>query len=1144
LYNGDIGAGKFALTKDGYKVQKYNEASYSAIMENLHFHNKKGTAKTKPNNTPINGHMWEVKFLNANKNFKVKTAKQQQAFSNYFLGNDPTKWGEGCRAFTEISYENIYNNIDINYYTNNGVLKYDLIVKPGANVNDIQFKYEGITDIKKERNGELSLETSVGRFKELSPLTFQIIDNQKKKVNCRYKIKNNILSFDLDEYDKTQTLVIDPTLVFSTFSLSRSDNFGFTATYGSDQTFYGGAIIFGSKFQATPGAFQTTYGEGSYDIGISKLSPDGSTLIYSTYIGGSGNDQPHSLIVDGNGNLVVAGRTNSSNYPITVPAFGPRGGYDIVLTKLNATGSALVGSMLICGSGDDGANITSGKNGRNSLQYNYGDDARSEVNIDAQGNIILASCTQSSNFYKAGDVIQPSFGGGQDAVFIKANANLNSVLFSSYYGGSNNDAAYVVSLNPITSDYYFAGGTESDNLLGNKTGVIQPTKANLADGFITVLSNDCKVIRQMTYLGTSSYDQIYGIQFDKLGFPYVMGISLGNWPVVNAAFSNPGSHQFVAKLKKDLSNYEYATKFGANTALTNISPVAFLVDKCENVYVSGWGGSSDQYLNDGTFSMPITSDAFQNTTDGSDFYYFVLKKNAESQLFGSYFGRVQPPERFGEHVDGGTSRFDPRGIIYQAACAGCAGTRFPVTPGSLNINNATDGNGCNLGMTKIRFEYTGVGADVIGTDSLGNIDTTGCVPLTVYFKDIVLNAVRYEYDFGDGSPLFTTTSQAPVPHVYNNLGTYRVRLVAFDPSTCNLSDTSYINVNVRDGKAPVDFTSLKLPPCENLTYRFDNTTIQPIGKPPFTNKSFTWDFGGASPRVTTGTASQTITFPAAGVYTVRLIINDTNYCNSPDSIQKIIRVSPIVKADFPLTNGCAPYTFKFQNTSLGGIDFEWDFNDGGPLSNEVNPTRTFTNPGTYKIKLTSTDTNSCNKVSVIEKTLVVYPVPTAAFTFAPQPSLRNTPTTYTNNSTGAVKYKWLFGDGDSSTAVNPIYQFNYTDSFNTCLIAINEFGCEDIFCDIVPAFVDPLFDITTAFTPNGDGNNDFAVVRGFGIKTILFRIYNRWGQIVFETNQRKIGWDGKYKGVLQPMDAYAYTLSIENSDGKKFSKSGNITLIR
>ncbi len=185
------------------------------------------------------------------------------------------------------------------------------------------------------------------------------------------------------------------------------------------------------------------------------------------------------------------------------------------------------------------------------------------------------------------------------------------------------------------------------------------------------------------------------------------------------------------------------------------------------------------------------------------------------------------------------------------------------------------------------------------------------------------------------------------------------------------------------------------------------------------------------------------------------------------------------------------------------------------------PPKLYSTVGTYTVTLIATDPNTCNVTDTFVSNITVHPNPLANFTFTPNPGQENTPTTFTNNSTGAVRYIWRFGDGDSSTLVNPVHQFKATGVFNTCLVAINQFGCADTVCQDVSAIILPLLDVPNAFTPNGDGVNDKVFVKGFGIAKLTFRIYNRQGLLVFQTSDQLTGWDGRYKGALQPMDAYA-----------------------
>ncbi|MGI8600768.1 MAG: PKD domain-containing protein [Chitinophagaceae bacterium] len=1154
---GQVPGGAMFIHSKGYTVLQHNSQDLEELRAAMHGHIHGDESKAKGISKSIRSHAYNVEFLNANPAPIVIADKALPGFSNYFIGNDPSKWATECRTFQGITVQNLYPSIDLRYYTDDGLLKYDLIVKPGADLSKVAMRYNGVEKLE-IRNKILNVKTSVGDLQELEPFTYQSTEKGRKQVTNKYVIKNNIVRFDVKDYDKRSNLIIDPTWIFTSFAGGNpAANWGFTATYGPDGSMFGGGIVQGQGFPVSTGAIQSIFAGGDWDIGVIKLSADGSTRMYATYIGGRGIEQPHSLVVDQQGNLVIAGRTNSAEYPTTgaVGTIGPGGGYDIVVTKLNATGTALIGSKKIGGTLNDGVNISTSR-ARSSLQYNYGDDGRSEVIVDAAGNIYLASSTQSGSSDPAVGFpivggFQSTFGGGQqDGVLLKFPPDVSALTFSSFLGGSDNDAAYVLSLHPANGNIYVAGGTESGNFPGVNGTSLYSSKQGGIDGFVSIVSNNGSSLIRSTFMGTSGMDQVFGIQFDRLGFPYVMGQTTGVWPIRNAAWSQTNGKQFIAKLEPNLSNFVYSTVFGSGGVMPDISPVAFLVDRCENVYVSGWGGPIEQggFNLAGTSGLTATSDALiapprtsPSQTDGKDFYFFVLKKNASEQLYGSFYGQFQG---YTDHVDGGTSRFDANGVIYQAICANCGGGSFPVTPGAWATSHQSAQ--CNLAMVKIEFDLAGVRSAIQSIINGVPRDTAGCVPLTVNFRDTALNAVRYEWDFGDGSPMVTTTLP-DTSHEYTAVGTYRVMLVAIDPNSCNLRDTSYLNIRVGDIQALPDFSFSKLEPCDSFRFRFDNQSIAPPTVP-FQPNSFTWDFGDGSPLVVAGTNSVTHSYRSAGTYNVRLFLNDENYCNAPDSIVKQVRVAANVKAGFTLPpDGCEPFTTTFENTSEAGSRFIWTFGDG-TTSTEVSPTHTFS-AGTYTIKLVAIDSATCNLIDSTSATLNVFAKPTAAFDIAsPQPPPVNTAITFTNSSSAdAVRFKWLFGDGDSLVTISrgPIeHEFNATNTFEVLLIAYNSNGCSDTARRLVTAIVEPAVDVPNAFTPLSGDINSVVIVRGYAIGKMKFIIWNRWGQKVFETENSKQGWDGRYKGAVQPMDVYVYTLEVEFTDGTKAVKKGDITLIR
>jgi gliding motility-associated-like protein len=348
-------------------------------------------------------------------------------------------------------------------------------------------------------------------------------------------------------------------------------------------------------------------------------------------------------------------------------------------------------------------------------------------------------------------------------------------------------------------------------------------------------------------------------------------------------------------------------------------------------------------------------------------------------------------------------------------------------------------------------------------------------------------------------------------------------------------------------RAMLEFDPVKLAPCDSLKYRFDNLSAAPAVKP-FSNQSFLWDFGDGSSTLVAGAAPVFHSYATPGSNIVKMILTDTVYCNAPDTITKTISIAPLVVANFttPLT-GCAPYTAQFTNTSVAGQTFAWDFGDGG-TSTAINPVYTYNSAGTYIITLTAIDSNTCNISDTASFTIIVFNNPVSNFSFAPNPPVENTPTTFTNlASPDAVNFKWIFGDGDSllTKSRSPVnHQYNSTGTYTACLVAINSAGCANTFCQDVKTLVAALVDVPNAFTPNSGDINSKIFVKGFGITKIKFIIWNRWGQRVFETNDKSAGWDGKYKGLLQPMDVYAYTLEVEFFDGTRATKKGDITLIR
>ncbi len=1172
-YRGDFTSGSFFLENQGFTVILHNTDDLKKVSD--HFH---GTNQLAKIGQPVTLHSfaYKVKFLGGNSFAKNTPDKIQPYHNNYFIGSDESKWASDCKIAHAVSYDNIYPNIDVRYYSDGGKMKYDIIVHPGGNINAIAMKYAGIDKLE-VKNKELMINTPVASVKELYPYSYQVQEGQKKNINCKYVVKDNIVRFKVDDYDPNTTLIIDPTLIFSTFTGSFAENWGYTATPDANGNFYAGGIAFAPGYQTSPGAYQTVFNGGiaddnigqGYDIAIMKFDSVGVNRKYATYIGGSGNEQPHSMICDAQGNLYIAGRTSSNNFP-GANRTGNRSDYDIFVIKLKEDGSVNLGAIRMGGIANDGVNIRGkyvASSGAFATRRNYGDDARSEVILDSDGNVLVASCTQSLDFPVSSGAFQKNFGGGnagvpneenhfpQDGVILKFNSNLSSVLFSTYFGGSGDDACFVLAQNPLTGDIYVAGGTNSFNLPGRlAAGVMQSAyRGGVVDGFVTQIKNDGSAVIRTTYQGTDENDLVYGIQFDKKGFPYIMGTTTGNWTVFNVVYSNTGGKQFISKLKPDLSGYVYSTVFGSNTGTRgspNLSPIAFLVDRCENVYVSGWGGGINGgagYPTAGTSGLPLVKPISSTPNDGGDFYFFVLARNGDSVHFATNFGHFGGT--VGEHVDGGTSRFDENGVVYQALCS-CndGGGPFPVTPGVWSrTNNAQI---CNEAAVKIEMNFAGVSAKI--RTLINNIPNaiSGCNPLRINVFDSVSKAKKFFWSWGDGSKIDTLFNRSDTSHLYIlpagiDEAFFTIMLIAEDSSTCNIRDTAFKRIRVSTNFATLGLSFKKQDPCTNLSYEFTNKSVAFIGS--FDNKGFFWDFGDGTTDTGSISYNPVHRYASPGSYRVRLCVIDSFVCNAPDCIDTLLSVADIVKARFQVSpRVCLNEPLVFKNTSSGGQTFVWEFGDNTTSTDGgLTVTHTYTSIGTYRVRLMAYNPNTCNKGDTSDYfSVTVYPIPKADFDWTPNPPIENTPTRFNNKSIGATRYLWQFGDGESSTEINPVHQYNTTKTYKATLYAFNVANCVDSLTLEVPILIRPLLDVPSAFTPGRFGTNGIVKVEGFGIGRLSWKIYNRWGQLVFASTSKNNGWDGTFKGALQPMDVYAYTLDVEFTDGQKLRKTGDITLLR
>lgn len=1188
---------------------------------------------------------------------------------NFYLGNDPARWAEQVKAHERVRYTGLYEGVDLLVYGKGDHLKYDFKVRPGADPSIIIMRYEGVDGLALV-NDNLIVHTSVREVVELKPFAYQMINGAMTEIECHFVIDGDQVQFELGAYNPNVLLVIDPEIAFSTYIGATGSNFGFTACDDHEGNLIAGACVFGAGYPTTLGAVQDSFSliiNGNWDAAISKFASETGTLMYSTYLGGSGLEMPHSVIADSEGNYIVMGTTGSPNFPVTAgvvqptlsggPAFNfatfftngtHANGCDFFITKFNGNDSGLLASTYIGGSGTDGMNMG------DMLFYNYGDTFRGEVIVDADDNIVVASTTNSADFPMAGSGPQTAWSGGQDGIVFKLSPTLNTLLWSTYIGGPQDDAAYSVQIDSNGS-MVVTGGTKSA-ALPMPAGGYQGAFAGAVDAFIYRYSPNGQVVTVGTFFGTAAYDQAFFVQIDLNDNIYILGQTTGNMAMEGDVYGIPNSGQFIAKFDNNLQNLEWLTTIGTGSGAIDISPTAFLVSDCDQIYMSGWGGltnvlSSPYATQSTTTGLPVTDNAFQSTTDGSDFYLCVLDPDAAQLAYATYFGGAQSRE----HVDGGTSKFDKDGSVYQAVCAGCGGNSdFPTTPGAWSATN--NSNNCNLGVFKFDLAIIEAGIAVAGPFEV-------CQNTEAQFINESIGADTYLWDFGDGT---TSTAVSPV-HIFTEPGTYTVALSASHSLGCSTPDFETIPIVV----LPAAIVTVEAIPtiCEGETvqlgasggpglYWLDDPTLSatdipnPIASP--VNASTTYyavavnECGADTAEVTVLWAMATITNPgdqliclgesitlsfsggtayqwqpsnslstASGATVIAQPTETTTYtvtittadgCSYLETLTVTVDQNPPGGEQYPDVFACTG-----ENTGLGAANGQaWSWQ----------PDELVSNPGVqYPFVNLSEDTwftvdvfNACG--SGIDSVLVRVIVPQAFAgndgavcrgashpvwagggatyfwtppTFVASPTSSETTvapfesqtfTVYATDEYGCtasatvnvtvlplpyvyagpdrvvewLESNYLFGtaDGvewwwepdtflDCPTCITPIT--TPEESLWYTLYTIDANGCRNADSVFVDVF-SPIY-VPNTFTPNNDGINDIFRAYGKNIRDFRMEIRNRWGELIFVSDDIEKGWDGSVNNgdYYVQVDTYIWTVYHATKDGRQ-KLTGHVNVLR
>ena len=559
-----------------------------------------------------------MKLLGANSTPAVDGEEELPARSHYLLGDDPTQWRTDVVRYQKVKYEDVYPGVDLVYYGNQGQLEYDFIVNPGADTADISLTFEGLNDVRLDANGELVLTTGSAEIRQHRPVIYQDLNGVRTEIAGGYRLEGQNIGFHVARYDERLPLVIDPVLTYRSYLGGVNADVGLGIAVDWQGYAYVTGLTNSPDFPSTGNAYQPGKDPSpNSDMFVAKIDRDGTTLIYSTYLGGMGVDYGDDIAVDPQGHAYVIGRTGSSNFPTTVGVLqavlgGPS---DAFVTKLSRDGSALVYSTYLGGSSDDvGVSLA----------------------LDQGGHVYAAGHTFSADFPTTADVVQSTKPGFDSGFVAKLDRNGRALVYSTYLGGSGFDIVESVSVDRH-GHAHVTGLAGSSNFPTTSTAFQQNFGGGTFDTFVTKLNRRGSAFIYSTYLGGGGSDRAHGIAVDWEGYAYVTGATpSADFPTTSHAYqvSLAGLEDaFVTKLNRAGTGLIYSTYLGGSTGVyqgaDTVTDIA--VDHRGRAYVTGATSSRD---------FPTTDNALQPISAGfvNDAFLTTLSPGGTRLVYSTYMG--------------------------------------------------------------------------------------------------------------------------------------------------------------------------------------------------------------------------------------------------------------------------------------------------------------------------------------------------------------------------------------------------------------------------------------------------------------------------------------------------------------------------
>jgi hypothetical protein len=614
--------------------------------------------------------------------------------SNYFLGNNPSQWHRDIPNYKGVEYVNAYPGIDVHYSGSGGDLETAFVVNPGADPSAINLLFPNATRLSINAGGQLVDDTPGGPLVLSPPILSQQINGTTRTVTGSYVLRgSNMVGFHIGSYDSSHALLIDPFLAYGTYLGGSSDeNANLNSSVVDDS---GNVYIAGwtdsPDFPTTDTAEQPA-SAGGRDAFVTEIDPTGSTQLFSTYLGGSGDEDPATngedltttgVAVDGSGNVYLAGTTNSTDFPTVNPEQDANaGGVDLFVSSLTADGSALNYSTYLGGSGGDG-------------------DQGVGIAVDDSGSAYVTGNTASDDFPTTAGVIQDTLNGTTDAFVTKFDADGANLAYSTYLGGSGDDSGHAIAVDG-GGNAYVVGTTTSDDF-PTTGGVVQGNFGGGEDAFVTEVDSTGTGKVYSTYLGGTGDDEALAIVLDGAGDAFVGGRTTGDFPITTGAFQTTfgggNDDGWITELDPGATKKFFSTYVGGSG---DEFVRAIALDSVGDVYVTGQTDSAD---------LPILNPAQAGLNGPSDAFVIGLNKTGATQIFGTYLGGS------GDDAGGGIG-LDSSDNIYVTGQT--LSDDFPTTDGAFQTGS---GGAADAFVAKIAADVAfpeGIPGEVVGVGSAVN----------------------------------------------------------------------------------------------------------------------------------------------------------------------------------------------------------------------------------------------------------------------------------------------------------------------------------------------------------------------------------------------------------------------------------------